>query len=128
MEKSLGSLRMEDKNIYVVEHAHDSFRCDGCRSEFHKPLLATVSSHGRVQIYYACPRCLTKVDDVEEHRSRENREDSFSVEPIKKAGGAKAEVEVRCHHFVGYLKKRAKDAPIPDECLTCNRMIECMVR
>jgi hypothetical protein len=40
---------------------------------------------------------------------------------------AKREDSVKCTHFLGYLKKRSKEAPIPDECLTCDKMIECMV-
>ena len=31
----------------------------------------------------------------------------------------------KCPHGFGYLKKRDKDAPIPDECLSCPGMLEC---
>ncbi len=31
-----------------------------------------------------------------------------------------------CTHFAGYLKNRPKNTPVPDECLTCNEMINCM--
>ena len=34
--------------------------------------------------------------------------------------------EVKCRLFHGYLKKRPKNTPIPDECLICSRMIECL--
>jgi hypothetical protein len=118
MEKSL-SLKIGD------EH---SFQCDGCRSEFRKPLLATDSSRGNVQTYYACPRCLSKVDNVQPDRQVEDRSVSVSVEPAKKLGAVNREVEVNCQHFLGFLKKREKNAAIPDECLTCEKMIECMVR
>lgn len=126
MERSLSSLKMGEDNHFAVEH--DDFRCDECHNEFHKPLLATVSSHGNVQTYYACPRCLSKVDEVEHGRNAESREVSLSLESLKKVGAAKHEADVKCQHFVGFLKKRVKDAPIPDECLTCEKMIECMVR
>lgn len=33
-----------------------------------------------------------------------------------------------CPHFLGYLKKIPKDAPILDECLTCPRILECLAR
>lgn len=130
MEKSVSSLRIEDRSSFMGEHehSHDIFKCDGCRNEFHKPLLATVASRGGVQIYYACPRCLTKVDGVEEHKSREEKDASFLVESVRKPSVGKSEAEAQCKHFVGYLKKREKDAPIPDECLTCDKMIECLVR
>ena len=31
----------------------------------------------------------------------------------------------KCPYGFGYLKKQDKNAPIPDECLSCRRMLEC---
>jgi len=31
----------------------------------------------------------------------------------------------KCPHGFGYLKKLAKNAPIPDKCLSCSRIMEC---
>ena len=39
--------------------------------------------------------------------------------------GAVGEV-AGCAHHLGYLKRRPKNTPIPEECLTCSKMIECM--
>jgi hypothetical protein len=32
----------------------------------------------------------------------------------------------KCSHEFGYLKKRPKGASIPDECLVCQKMIQCL--
>ena len=32
----------------------------------------------------------------------------------------------KCPHGFGYLKNRDKDTSIPDECLSCPRMLECL--
>jgi len=32
-----------------------------------------------------------------------------------------------CRHYLGYLKERTKNTPIPDECLTCPEAIKCML-
>jgi hypothetical protein len=32
-----------------------------------------------------------------------------------------------CSHHVGYLKKRSKDEAVPDSCLTCPKILQCMV-
>ena len=32
-----------------------------------------------------------------------------------------------CLHEFGYLKNRPKNKPIPDECLTCPKMIQCLM-
>ncbi len=31
----------------------------------------------------------------------------------------------QCTYGFGYLRKRPRDAPVPDGCLSCSRMIEC---
>ena len=31
-----------------------------------------------------------------------------------------------CFHHIGYLAKRDSEAPIPDKCMTCKDLIECM--
>jgi DNA-directed RNA polymerase subunit RPC12/RpoP len=125
MERSLSEIHLdEDDSPYAKEHP-SSHRCAGCDEEYEKPILATVTSGGRVQTYYACPRCLSKVGAVKQQQE-EAREVSASPEIVRKAA-AKSEEGVKCSHFMGYLKKRSKDAAYPEECLTCDKMIECML-
>lgn len=33
---------------------------------------------------------------------------------------------LECSHFFGYLRKIPKNTPMPDECLSCQKMIECI--
>jgi len=116
MEKSLSLSKPKNENSYFREN-QTGFRCDECGGAFRKPILATVSSGGCVQKYYACPRCLTKVSEMEERKSEET---------IKKVT-AELEESVECKHFLGYLKKRPKNTPVPEECLTCDKMIKCLL-
>ena len=37
----------------------------------------------------------------------------------------KTKTAPRCQHQLGYLRTLPKDTPIPDECLSCDRVIEC---
>ncbi|MEM2995630.1 MAG: hypothetical protein QXI91_06445 [Candidatus Bathyarchaeia archaeon] len=121
MEKSPIILKW---NSQEEEENHAMFRCSECDETFSKPILATLSSSGQVQTYYACPRCLTKV--AEKRSSKSEEEDSPLVEKVKRAIAAE-EGDVKCSHFLGYLKKRPKNTPIPDECLTCEKMVECLI-
>jgi hypothetical protein len=104
----------------------NSFICNGCGENFSKPILATVSSSGILQKYYACPHCLTAVSDVKSQRSEEDEKTSVSTEEIGNTE-VKLENNVECKNFFGYLKKRPKNTPIPEECLTCDKMIECLI-
>jgi DNA-directed RNA polymerase subunit RPC12/RpoP len=124
MEKSVNSFRLSGDH-YHLEEGSTSFKCSGCGEKFRNPLLATVSSNISVQKYYACPRCLTKVDIVEKQKSEESRESVYQTREAKRVT-VKLEESVNCNHFIGYLKKRPKDSPFPEECLTCSKMIECL--
>lgn len=75
-----------------------------CGKSFSKPIELTVKLNGSLETYYACPHCFSRVQ---------------TLKPVQnKVAG--------CPHFVGYLKTRPKDSPIPDECLTCSRILQCM--
>jgi len=86
--------------------------------------LAMISSNGTIQKYYACPRCLSKI------REKERKEVKGNIFLARKIGKMKEKHENvdGCKHFFGFLKRRSKGSPIPDECLTCNKMIECLTR
>ena len=49
-------------------------------------------------------------------------EEALSVEPPTLPSTKPAE----CPHYYGYLKKLPKNVPIPDECLGCLRIVECL--
>jgi DNA-directed RNA polymerase subunit RPC12/RpoP len=122
MEKNLSALRVGYEDLGL-----GGYRCNWCHETFQRPLLAADSSGGRVHVYYACPRCLSKVDVKERRRSEEKAESHTShaiVEKNRKVVDERAGAS--CKHFLGYLRKRPKNTPIPDECLTCERMIECL--
>jgi hypothetical protein len=123
MEKSLNYVKLSAEN----SEDEPSFRCNECRGTFQKPILVTLSSRGYVQTYNACPRCLSKVTVFKQQKSRETEETSAPIDNPMKKSVAKEENNAGCQHFLGYLKGRPKDKSVPDECLTCNKMIECMI-
>jgi hypothetical protein len=124
MEKSLRELRLGSENSYVNKN-QNLLRCTQCNGTFQEPLLATLSSGGSVQTYNACPRCLSKVSEVKHQKSEADEQASISTRNVKKVV-VKTEEDVKCKHFLGYLKKHPKSTPFPDECLVCDKMIECM--
>ncbi len=104
-------------------------KCDECGQEYSNLLLTEICSEDHSQTYYACPRCLTKVSEI--HKRPENKPEEeqkpISPEHLTKETPEKSEESGDCQHFFGYLKKRGKDESIPEDCLTCDKMIECMV-
>ena len=125
MERASAQLRTESEHVHYGQDGEDC-KCQECGKEFETPLLAQISSNGFVQqTYYACPRCLTKVPEARKQRSERN-EPPTAFKELRP--GTKPAENASCQHFFGYLKQRPKDTAIPEDCLVCDKMIECMVR
>jgi len=127
MEKSLSSLKFEIDS-HLPSETHESSRCNTCGEEFKAPLFAVVSCGYLLEEYYACPRCLSKVESVERNKTVEvdEAEEKGDEESLEIEVEDKTEEAVACTHYLGYLKRRPKNTPIPEECLTCAKMIDCV--
>ena len=51
------------------------------------------------------------------------KEKEPAAKPLEKKGKGPS----GCPHYFGYLAKRPKDAPIPQQCLVCSRIVDCML-
>jgi len=121
-----------------------------CHRDIEEPILLNNLSKSPVEQYQACPYCFVKLDTdaeneedvMEESRlgsplppSLEKSRDSGSVRLQKRGDEAPvkpSKVEEKgpkgCPHYFGYLTHRPKDASIPQECLTCPKIVECMLK
>lgn len=99
--------------------------CERCGRSVSTPVRLTDLSRRPVEeTYYACPFCFSRlnIEDVAEHfehshgREKSGKSDKRQV----------AVVASNCLHEFGYLRSRPKDSGIPDECLTCSRILQCM--
>jgi hypothetical protein len=147
VERTISTLKF-DAGSSLISESRESSRCSICGEKFDTPLFAVVSSGYLIAEYYACPRCLSKVhgferrkkaipieeDEPEEEleqveeveEAEEIAESEPEPEPVKFEVKSKAEEAATCAHGLGYLKRRPKNTPIPEECLICNKMIDCM--
>jgi hypothetical protein len=69
---------------------------------------------------------MAKVYDINVPEIKEKEEQDVSVKPRQPS--AAIEPEVKCDHFFGFLNKRTKGTPVPEHCLTCDKMVECLYR
>jgi len=112
--------------------------CQTCGEEYGRPILAEIISGSSPEEYYACSRCLCKIAEAGKRSAPAHEEPAIEEEIEEEIEGEqkevnnivmnKIEVEVQasCRHELGYLKKRDRGLSIPDECLICPKMIECM--
>ena len=126
MERSFSPSKFEIDS-HLPSETHKSSRCNTCGEEIKTPLFTVVSCGYLLEEYYACPRCLSKVGDVERNKTVEVDEAEEEEEKVQEREVEdKMEETVACAHHLGYLKRRPKNTSIPEECLTCAKMIDCM--
>jgi uncharacterized Zn-finger protein len=104
-------------------HIHDEkLKCPykGCEKSFNKPTVLTDSSTVPRQTYYACPYCMSKLDIIV------NDMKIVSIKPTEYP--TVFDSPAKCAHYFGFLNVFPKDAPIPDECLICPKVLQCGVR
>jgi hypothetical protein len=116
-----------------------------CKREIDEPILLTNLSFNPVEQYTACPYCFTKLepdtpDDQQEVIPLESAISERDEEPnsplIKKveeiilASNEPREKknETGCPENFGYLADRPKDTPVPQECMLCPKMVDCMLK
>jgi len=51
-----------------------------------------------------------------------NQKASFETIEVQEGGQTET---IQCKHELGYLQTLAKDAPLPDECFSCDKIIDC---
>jgi hypothetical protein len=108
-----------------------SFNCpnEDCGHVFRHPLIALQIQKGEETEFYACPRCLSKIavgqdpvlpdlNGLEDGVTGES--ESEQVLPHEASSG--------CHHYLGYLGERDSRAVIPEECMICKDLMDCMHR
>ncbi len=98
------------------------------------PIRLTNLSAMPAQTYDACPFCFSKLGEnvdnvvlkeaVSFDVSAQGESESECVKPPRDLDLPE---RLGCSHHFGYLKKRPKSEPIPEACLTCQKMIQCIL-
>ena len=104
-------------------HVHDEkMKCPykGCGKAFDKPTVLTDSTSMPRETYYACPYCMSKLDIIVEN---------MKLVSVKTTEYPKVfDSPAKCAHYFGFLTALPKDAPIPDECLICPKVLQCNIK
>jgi hypothetical protein len=71
--------------------------------------------------YSACPFCLTQEQIIQKAELKIDLVEA-KEKPLKR------EKPSACHHHPGYLSERSSKEQIPDECMVCKDIVECMLK
>jgi hypothetical protein len=84
--------------------------------------------------YLACPHCLTEIV-TQENRPRAETKPAVTAETLKTPEGnvrgkktAQHPTTAGCTHHFGYLSERSSKEKIPDECMACTDIVNCMLK
>ena len=107
-----------------------------CGLVFSKPLKVKNMGSEDSECYDACPRCLTAItleESVPVIKAKQGviTEDNDVQEPVvsnSEKTKAKPSAVVHCAHHLGYLSERSKNEKIPDECIVCENIVQCMLK
>ena len=108
-----------------------------CGKTFINPIKARNMCSKNAEVYEACPFCLTEIvldkpspmtEDDEDSDIEESREEqlvTYHQEKPLSEPSTKASV---CPHHLGYLSQRASKANIPEGCMVCENIVQCMLK
>jgi len=122
MQTGISSEKLEHDCPKTISHA--DLTCDRCGKALQKPILARVVTGVNVQTYPACPHCMTRIRGIEVLKQEDTKPEIIKKRPIEPR--AQPVSSFACGHFFGYLNKRQKGTPIPEPCLVCSKMVECL--
>lgn len=103
-----------------------------CGKVFTNPIKVE-NLRSKNEVYDACPFCLTEItldkdseiveekeDFKDKNHEKEYHKTKASDEPLPKVQG--------CQHHLGYLSQRSSKEKIPEECMVCENIVQCMLK
>jgi hypothetical protein len=102
-----------------------------CRKCFTTPLKAVNLRQNPKESYDACPYCLTKIMTLEKPLSptiKKTEQLPSKVEEKELKEKQKSDKKPACNYHPGYLSERSSSQPIPDDCLVCKDIVDCMLK
>jgi hypothetical protein len=96
-----------------------------CGKVFDTP-LKTVNLQDSTGPYAACPYCLTRITESQVEINKSEIQDESH--PSKEKSSKNKEKPPTCHYHLGYLSEREDKQQIPDECIVCKFLLECMLQ
>jgi hypothetical protein len=88
-------------------------------------------------VYDACPYCLTEIiveetpafaEEDREFPMKQDNDERLSMDTAREKTEQEPPKTRNCPHQFGYLSKRASKEGIPEECMMCENIVQCMLK
>jgi hypothetical protein len=126
LKGATGAFRLGEEDDDAKE---DSFNCpnEDCGHVFKNPLIALQIQKGEETEFYACPWCLSKITVEKDSILPDlNRLEDEVTEESETEQVLPHETSSGCRHHLGYLGERDSRGAIPEECMICKDLMDCM--
>ena len=116
------------------------YKCSNseCEMVFANPIIVQDLTSKNESSYSACPYCLTEImieedSEVEEEKRTVKKKrtiiEKAEAQPPKLKPAEQLSLEENeCLYHFGYLSQRSRKEEIPEECMTCKKIVECMLK
>jgi len=110
-----------------------TFTCPNvsCKKIFTTPLKTLNLQETPSEPYYACPFCLSKIEPselkIQEKPSQLEAPQKQAITIPEQDSSKSNEKPAACQFHLGYLSERTQKE-IPENCLVCKDIVECMLR
>ncbi len=100
-----------------------------CNKVFEKPLKTINLQYNPKVLHDACPYCLEEIPAVE-NKSKKQPENTETpeIEAEEEKPVQNQEKSYDCKYRFGYLSEKEPKQQIPDECILCPEIIDCMIK
>ncbi len=118
----------------------NNFTCPNpkCNKEFASSITVYDVSSANTETYEGCPFCLTAIeqaedsdDDEREQKLKINENQISEVKSILMDANSESNENPspqKCPEHFGYLNQRSRGEKTPEECMSCSKLIDCMLK
>jgi DNA-directed RNA polymerase subunit RPC12/RpoP len=97
-----------------------------CGKVFAKPLTTLTLKQDSKEPYNACPYCLTEITMPEPESKNPFEKTTTEIAFLEEKSSQNHEEISNCKHYFGYMNQKEHKQQMPEECMLCSRIIECM--
>ena len=97
-----------------------------CMKVITNPLKTLNRQQSSKEPYYACPYCLTEINITETENNPSPEKQAADADVLEEKPSYNIENTSVCNHYFGYMSEKEHKQQMPDECMLCSQIIDCM--
>jgi hypothetical protein len=98
-----------------------------CGKVFSEPLTTLNFKRSSKEHYTACPYCLTEIT-IDTESSNPPEKIITKIGFLEEKPSQNQEELSNCSHYFGYMSMQEHKKQMPEECMLCSQILECMVK